>query len=127
MNWTEGLGYVAAFFVLMTFSMKTMVQLRSLGIVSNVFFIAYGYLHEAYPILGLHSILLPLNSWRLWQIVTLVRKVGEATRGDPDLDWIASFTNRRTVSAGERRSARRTGCWRRHHRTCSRSGQGRMC
>ena len=36
------LGYIAAFLVFLTFSMKTMVPLRIVGICSNVFFIAYG-------------------------------------------------------------------------------------
>ncbi len=48
----------------MTFSMKTMVPLRDVGIASNVFFIAYGYLNPAYPLLVLHLALLLLNIFR---------------------------------------------------------------
>ena len=37
------IGYIAAALVFATFSMKTMVPLRLVGIASNLFFIAYGY------------------------------------------------------------------------------------
>ena len=40
LSFSEGLGYVAAVLVLLTFSMKTMVPLRVAGIASNVVFIA---------------------------------------------------------------------------------------
>ncbi len=65
LRFAEILGYIAAFLVFMTFSMKTMVPLRTVGIASNVFFIAYGYLNPAYPLLVLHLALLPLNIFRL--------------------------------------------------------------
>ena len=54
MRLAEVIGYAAAFLVFLTFSMKTMVPLRVVGITSNLFFIAYGYLNPAYPLLVLH-------------------------------------------------------------------------
>lgn len=101
MTVTDFLGYAAAFLVLLTFSMKTMVQLRVVGILSNVFFIGYAYLMGAHPILILHTILLPLNIFRLWQIMVLVRKVEDATRGHPDMEWLKPITSRRSFSKGE--------------------------
>lgn len=101
MTLTDFLGYAAAFLVLLTFSMKTMVQLRIVGILSNVFFIAYAYLMGAHPILILHTILLPLNIFRLWQIMMLVRKVENATHGHPDMEWLKPITQRRSFSKGE--------------------------
>jgi CRP/FNR family transcriptional regulator, cyclic AMP receptor protein len=101
MTFTETMGYAASLFVLLTFSMKTMVQLRIVGILSNLFFIAYGYLSGANPIMILHCILLPLNMLRLQQIRTLVRQVEDATRGDMNWDWLKSITKRRNVKAGE--------------------------
>src|SRR5262245_13566488 len=89
---TEWLGYIAAAFVFATFSMKTMVPLRIIAISSNVLFIAYGYLHPAYPVLVLHVVLLPLNYWRLWQMLTLVRETEAAHDGDLDMNWIRPFT-----------------------------------
>jgi len=97
----EILGYIAAFLVFMTFSMKTMVPLRTVGIASNVFFIAYGYLNPAYPLLVLHLALLPLNIFRLNQMLTLVREVENATQGDLDMNWIKPFTTTRTIAPGD--------------------------
>ncbi len=101
MTLTEVVGYVAAGLVLLTFSMRTMVHLRAVGILSNVFFIAYGYLGGAYPIMLLHAILLPLNSLRLYQIVSLLRKVEGASRDDFDIEWLKSIATARSIKPGE--------------------------
>ncbi len=103
MNPTELLGYVAAFLVLLTFSMKTMVPLRAAGIFSNMFFICYAFFTGANPILILHVILLPLNVFRLVQILTLLHKVEEASHaaGAADLEWMQMVSNQRSVRAGE--------------------------
>ncbi len=103
MNPTELLGYAAALLVLLTFSMKTMVPLRVAGIFSNLFFIAYAYLSGAHPILILHAVLLPLNLLRLAQILTLLRKVEDASRaaGEADLEWMQMISKDRVVRTGE--------------------------
>jgi CRP/FNR family cyclic AMP-dependent transcriptional regulator len=101
LRFAEILGYIAAFLVFMTFSMKTMVPLRTVGIASNVFFIAYGYLNPAYPLLVLHLALLPLNILRLNQMLSLVRQVENATQGDLDMNWIKPFTSTMTMTPGE--------------------------
>jgi len=101
MNFTDALAYIASFLVLLTFSMKTMVRLRIIGILSNVFFIGYGYLDHAMPILILHLILLPLNVVRLMQMRALVRRIDEATQGNLNMDWLRSVTQRRLVKAGD--------------------------
>ncbi len=98
---TEWLGYIAAAFVFATFSMKTMVPLRVVGIASNVLFIAYGYLHPAYPVLVLHLVLLPLNFLRLRQMLTLVRDVQASNDSDLDMNWIRPFTTTRDMAPGE--------------------------
>ncbi len=101
LRFAETLGYVAAILVFMTFSMKTMVPLRIVGIVSNVFFIAYGYLNPAYPLLVLHLALLPLNIFRLNQMLKLVREVENATQGDLDMNWIKPFTTTLPMAPGD--------------------------
>lgn len=103
MSWTDLFGYAAAVMVLLTFSMKTMVPLRIAGIVSNVFFIVYGYLSGATPVLMLHLILLPLNMLRLYQILTLIREVEKAakTEHEPNLEWMHAIAAERFMNAGE--------------------------
>ncbi len=95
-------GYAAAVCVFLTFYMKTMIPLRVAGIISNLFFITYGYLALAYPVLVLHLVLLPLNSMRLRQMIVLVRQVRTATQGDLSLDWIKPFSTVRDVRSGEK-------------------------
>jgi CRP-like cAMP-binding protein len=101
LSFSEGLGYVAAVLVLLTFSMKTMVPLRVAGIASNVVFIAYGWLAFAWPVLILHLVLLPLNILRLRQVLSFVRQVEDATHGDLDMNWIKPFTSTREMMPGE--------------------------
>jgi CRP/FNR family transcriptional regulator, cyclic AMP receptor protein len=81
MNVGEIFGYVAAGLVLATFSMRTMIPLRYLGIASNVAFIAYGYIDGLYPVLVLHTLLLPLNVYRLVEMRRLIRQVETAGNG----------------------------------------------
>jgi hypothetical protein len=100
-TFADVLGYIAAFLVFLTFSMKTMIPLRIVGICSNLFFIAYGYLAPAYPLFVLHIALLPLNIFRLRQMLTLVRQVGDATQGDLNMEWLKPFTHKRSIKAGE--------------------------
>lgn len=101
MTFAEMIGYFAAFLVFLTFSMKTMVPLRIVGITSNLFFIAYGYLNPAYPLLVLHLALLPLNIFRLRQILNLVKQIESATQGDIKMSWLKPFTTTRAMKAGE--------------------------
>ena len=77
----EVFGYVAAGLVLATFSMRTMVPLRFIGIASNVAFIVYGFIDGLYPVLVLHALLLPLNLYRLAEIRRLIREVEAADSG----------------------------------------------
>ena len=95
------LGYIAAGFVFATFWMKTMVPLRVLGLISNIGFIAYGYLARAYPPLLLHVFLLPLNIVRLREMTQLIKQVEKAASGDLNMEWIKPFMSSRRMNAGE--------------------------
>jgi CRP/FNR family transcriptional regulator, cyclic AMP receptor protein len=60
-------GYLASLLVLATFSVRGMVALRALAILSNLAFIGYAALAQIYPVLLLHALLLPVNLSRLSQ------------------------------------------------------------
>ena len=94
-------GYAGALLVFVTFWMKTMVPLRYLGIGSNIFFIAYGYLAPAYPPLVLHVLLLPLNIVRLREMRSLIKQVETAASGDLNMAWIKPFTSSRLMNKDE--------------------------
>ena len=66
---TDALGYVAAGLVFATFCAQRMALLRALAIASNVAFIGYGFLDGLWPILILHSAMLPINIQRYRQSV----------------------------------------------------------
>ena len=67
-------------FVLVGSFVKTMIPLRWLAIGSNLGFIAYGALHPSIPMLLLHLMLLPLNMYRLKEMMQLTRRVSAVER-----------------------------------------------
>jgi len=70
MTAVDGLGFLAAGLVLLTFCMKRLVPLRAIAITSNLAFILYGYRAGIQPILMLHLVLLPVNLIRLLQALS---------------------------------------------------------
>jgi CRP/FNR family transcriptional regulator, cyclic AMP receptor protein len=99
--WPIWFGYTAAVATLTTFSMRTMIPLRVTGICANLLNIIYGFFGGFYPVLILHVILLPLNVVRLRQMLQLVAKVREASRGELSMDWLKPFMTSRRCRTGE--------------------------
>ncbi len=98
----EIFGYVASGLVLATFTMRTMIPLRMLGIASNLAFILYGYLDDLVPVMALHAILLPLNVYRLLEMQRLVREIRQAGNADaPGLRWLLPFMHSVSHDEGE--------------------------
>jgi CRP/FNR family transcriptional regulator, cyclic AMP receptor protein len=82
-------AWIAAFLVFSSFFMKTMIPLRVVAITSNAGFVTYallglryGIFGRVYPILVLHSLLLPLNVFRLRQIKRLINAVNAASESE---------------------------------------------
>jgi CRP/FNR family transcriptional regulator, cyclic AMP receptor protein len=97
----ELLGWLAAGFTLLAFSMRTMLPLRVAAITSNVFFISYAALVGVNPVLVLHLILLPFNIWRLAEILRTRRSVARARRGALDPAALRGLsTARKSYPAG---------------------------
>jgi hypothetical protein len=61
----DAAGYIASALVLATFSMRSMIPLRITAIASNIAFISYALVAHLHPILALHTMLLPVNLFRL--------------------------------------------------------------
>jgi len=101
MTFVDVLGYAAGAAVIGTYSMRTMIPLRIVGLLSNALFISYGFLAQATPVLVLHLILLPLNAWRLRQMVLLIRKVKQAASGDLSIGWLKPFMSSRPCREGD--------------------------
>ncbi len=100
-------GWLSAVLVFSSFFMKTMVPLRAVAICSNVSFITYallglkyGVFGRVYPILVLHTALLPLNVIRLRQLRALIRGVREASE-DETIHSLVPYMRTETHAAGE--------------------------
>jgi CRP/FNR family transcriptional regulator, cyclic AMP receptor protein len=100
MTFAEAIGYVGVVLSITGSSMRTMIPLRCFNVATNSVFIAYGLLAGVYPTLVAHLVLLPMNSYRLVQMLRLVRQVRRASAGDLSMDWLKPFMNRRATRAG---------------------------
>jgi hypothetical protein len=92
---------LGAIFFVTTLLMRTMVPLRVAGIISDVFFIGYGVLSNTITTLILYILLLPINIFRLAQMLKLVKKARIAAQGDLSMDWLKPFMTRRKYSKGD--------------------------
>jgi hypothetical protein len=82
--------------------MRTMIPLRILAVATNLLFIAYATFAGIYPTLVLNCILLPLNLFRLGEMVLLVRGARVASMAPGyDIGFIRPYTTRRRAAAGE--------------------------
>jgi CRP/FNR family cyclic AMP-dependent transcriptional regulator len=96
----EIFGYIAAGLVLATFSMRTMLPLRVLGIASNIAFISYGFLADLRPVFVLHAILLPLNVYRFVEMRRLVHDFRDEVGGSHKLDALLPYMSSVSLPSG---------------------------
>ncbi len=89
------MGIVGGIFYVAAMSMKTVIPLRMAGIASAFFFLLYGIFAAAVPTIFLYGLLLPLNSYRLYEMVELIKKVRTAAEGDLSMDWLEPFMTKR--------------------------------
>jgi len=97
---TLAFGFVGGILYIASHYMKTMVPLRLCEIASNVLFVVYGLMYPSWPTLALYGILVPLNSYRLHEMLQLVRKVKSASQGDLSMDWLKPFMHKHSYKKG---------------------------
>lgn len=95
------LGLIGVVFSVATLCTKTMVPLRIVAIASNIFFLGYGFLSHSVLNLLLYVAMLPINCFRLGQMVRLVKRVKAAADGDLSMDWLKPFMKKRKYRAGD--------------------------
>jgi CRP/FNR family cyclic AMP-dependent transcriptional regulator len=100
-------AWVAALLVFSSFFMKTMIPLRVVAITSNLAFatyallgLKYGIFGRLYPILVLHSSLLPLNVLRLRQVKRLINAVSKASKSET-FEYLIPYMRSERHSRGE--------------------------
>ena len=100
-NFANMLALVGATLYVVTLMVRTIVPLRVIGIISMVFFIAYGALAGAVTTFLLYLLSLPINVIRLRQMLTLVKKARLSAQGDLSMDWLRPFMSPRKYKKGD--------------------------
>jgi hypothetical protein len=101
MTWVEAIGWLGAGLAIAGSAMRTIIPLRCIGIATNIVSLTYASIMGLYPSMTVNLILLPLNSYRLYQMLRLIKKVKHASNSDLSMDWLKPFMTRRAVKAGE--------------------------
>ncbi|QFU16225.1 Crp/Fnr family transcriptional regulator [Microvirga thermotolerans] len=101
MTWIEAIGWLGAALSITGSAMRTIIPLRCIGIATNVVSLTYASLMHLYPSMTVNLILLPLNGFRLYQMLRLIQKVKAASQSDLSMDWLKPFMRQRSVEAGE--------------------------
>src|SRR6267378_3322638 len=78
----------ASVFVVATTTMRTMIPLRVFGILANVVLIATAIPSHNYLTIVLQAVMLSLNSYRLHQMLQLVRDVKKSVNSDLSMECI---------------------------------------
>ena len=91
----------ASVFVVATTTMRTMIPLRIFGILTNLVLIGTALPNRNYLVILVQAVVLVLNSFRLHQMLQLVRDVKKSVNSDLSLDWLKPFMTERKCAAGE--------------------------
>ena len=92
---------VGAAFYAATFLTPTMVRLRIFGIISAIFFMAYGLIGAVTTTFLMYLFLFFVNNLRLFQILKILKKARIAAEGDLSMDWLKPFMNQRNYRKGD--------------------------
>jgi hypothetical protein len=90
----------AVFFVA-TLLTQTMVPLRVANMIGCAFFAAFGALTGAITTFLLYFLLVPINAFRLRQMLALVKKARSATQGNTSMEWLKPFMTERKFRKGD--------------------------
>jgi CRP-like cAMP-binding protein len=91
----------ASIFVVATLSMRTMIPLRIFAILTNLVLIGTAIPSHNYPVILVQTLVLVLNSYRLHQMLQLVRDVKKSVNSDLSMEWLKPFMTERKCEAGE--------------------------
>ena len=94
------LALIGAVFFVATLLTQTMVPLRVANMVGCAFFAAFGLLTGTITTFLLYLLMVPINAYRLRQMLVLVKKARGATRGDTSMEWLKPFMTERKYRKG---------------------------
>lgn len=96
----ELIGYLGVCLTVATYTVTTMIPLRILGVASGCVLLVYAIFTRDYPQLVMELILIPLNGYRLLEMVRLTRRVKAAADSDLSMDWLRPFARRQKCAEG---------------------------
>src|SRR5437588_4824900 len=94
-NLANMFALVGAVFFVATLLTQTMVPLRVANMVGCTFFVGFGALAGDVKTFLLYLLLLPINAYRLRQMLNLIKKARGATQGDTSMEWLKPFMTER--------------------------------
>lgn len=68
LNLVELLGYIATFFVAVSFLFKSIIHLRIVNSIGAILFVIYSVIIAAYPVALLNAFLAVVNVYQLWRL-----------------------------------------------------------
>jgi hypothetical protein len=92
---------VGAIFFVATLLTHTMVPLRVANMIGCAFFACFGVLTGAVTTFLLYFLMVPINAYRLRQMLVLVKKARSATQGDMSMEWLKPFMTERKYRKGD--------------------------
>src|SRR5450432_1180272 len=92
---------IGVMFFVATLLTQTMVPLRVANMIGCAFIVGYGALAGDVKTFLLYLLLLPINAYRLRQMLNLVKKARSATQGDTSREWLKPFMTERKYRKGD--------------------------
>jgi hypothetical protein len=92
---------IGAIFFVATLLTQTMVPLRVANMIGCAFFAGFGALAGNVTTFLLYLLMVPINAYRLRQMLVLVKKARGATQGDTSMEWLKPFMTERKYRKGD--------------------------
>src|SRR6201991_2044640 len=92
---------IGAIFFVATLLTQTMVPLRVANMIGCAFFAGFGALAGSVTTFLLYLLMVPINAYRLRQMINLVKKARGATQGDTSMEWLKPFMTERKYRKGD--------------------------
>ena len=100
-NLANMFALVGAIFFVATLLTQTMVPLRVANMIGCAFFAVAGALTGAVTTFLLYLLMIPINAYRLRQMLALVKKARNAIQGDTSMEWLKPFMTQRKYRRGD--------------------------
>src|SRR5690242_5621345 len=92
---------IGAIFFVATLLTQTMVPLRVANMIGCAFFAIFGALTASITTFLMYLFLIPINAYRLRQMLALVKTARSATQGDTSMEWLRPFMTQRNYKKGD--------------------------